>query len=228
MASVPSDGTKGVLMRSRSAGVRGALLLCAMLSWGSPARAVDPLVIDMDLDANVVSLAHGIDPFIFAPTMNFSADVAGNLVRRFAVDALKNHLAATGVVTMGGKVAGFATEQEFLTMDAASGQPVAESAWLITLTVPGRSGVIAVAQREDAAGVFGLVRQVTQNPAGPWEDRFQRFLSTTGTHRVALATQELAPYLGGRFEEYNAVNPADLARHGRFRGRIQFVIHPRE
>ncbi len=212
----------------RLTGAAAALALYATLLGAAPARAADPLVLDMDLDADVVSLAHGMQGFLFAPTMNFSADVPGNLGRRFADRALGNHLAATGLLRSAGRIVGFATEQEFITADPANGQPIAESAWLITLTAPGMSGVIAVAQRENPAGVFGLIRQVTQNPAGPWEDRFQRFLSTSGTPRVALATQDLAPYLGGRFEEYNEVNPADLARHGRFRGRIGFVIHPKE
>ena len=217
---------KGALMGGRRASGIGALVLCAALIGGSPARAAEKLLIDMDLDADVVSLAHNIDAFLFSPTMNFSSDVPGNLSRRFVVDPLKNYLSATGVVTIDGKVAGFATEQEFITTDPATGQTMAESAWLISLAGPGRTGVMAVAQRESPTGVFGLIQRVTQNPGGPWDDKFQSFLSTSGTYRVALATQDLAPYLGGRFEEYNYVNPADLARYKRFRGRIEFVIYP--
>ncbi|MFO1295051.1 MAG: hypothetical protein U1F25_00195 [Rubrivivax sp.] len=215
-------------MISRFLGAVAALVLCAAMCCGPTARAADTLVIDMNMDDDLVSLAHAIDGFLFAPTMNFSPDLPGNLVRRFDAPVLKNHLSVTGLVTIDGKVAGFATEQEHVMTDPANGQPVAESSWLITLTLPGRSGVIAVAQRENAAGVFGLVQQVVKNSAGPWEDRFQSFLSTAGTYRVALATQDLAPYLGGRFEEYNLVNPADLARYKRIRGGIQFLIRPKE
>lgn len=215
-------------MKSWCAGILGAVALWVAMGCAVPARAAGTLVIDMDMDDDLVSLAHAIDGFLFAPTMNFSPDLAGNLVRRFDAAALQNHLSATALVRIDGQVAGFATEQEHVMTDPANGSPVAESSWLITLTLPGRSGVIAVAQRENASGVFGLVQQVAKNPAGPWEDRFQSFLSTSGNYRVALATQDLAPYLGGRFEEYNLVNPADLVHYKRFRGRIQFLIRPKE
>jgi hypothetical protein len=203
-------------------------ILCAAFAAIAPAQAADKLVIDMDMDADLVSLAHNIDAFLFTPTMNFSADVPGNLAGRFVAEPLKNNLSATALVKINGKLAGYATEQEYLGTDPASGKLFAESAWLITLNYPGASGFIAVKQREDAAPVFGLVQRVMQNPAGPWEDRFQVFLSTTGTHRVSMATNDLAPYLGGRFEEYNVVNPADFAKYKRFRARIQFVIYPKE
>lgn len=84
-----------------------------------------------------------------------------------------------------------------------------------------------VAQREDAIGVFDLAERVAREADPAWEDRPQRFLSTAGPTRVEVATGDLAGHEGGLFEEYNFLNPADLARLGRFRGRIQFVIYPR-
>lgn len=204
------------------------LVLLAALAAAAPAWSADRLVLDIDMDADLVSLAHGIDGFLFTPTMNFSADVAGNLARRMAVEPLKNYLVATAIVKIDGKVAGFATEQEVIVDDPATGGKFANSAWLITLHYPGATGVLAVSQREDAGPVFGYVQKVMQNPQGPWEDSFQRFLSTTGTHRVGIATGDLASYQGGKFEEYNFVNPSDLAKYKRIRAKIQFVVYPRE
>ncbi|MBM5812578.1 MAG: hypothetical protein FJ191_11540 [Gammaproteobacteria bacterium] len=202
--------------------VVAVLLLAAAVA----ARAAQPLVIDLDSDGDLVSLAHHVDGFLFAPTMNFSPDVAGDLGRRFRVEPLRNHLAATALVRIGGAVAGFATEHEVLSVDPATGGKRAESAWLIQLTLPGYRGFLAVTQVENAGPTFALVRQVMENPQGSWPDRFERFLSTSGDATVTTATGELLSYLGGRFEEYNFVNPADFARLGRFRGRIQFVVHP--
>ena len=207
---------------------RISLCFAALLLAAGSALAAEPLVLDLDSDRDMVSLLHHVDGFLFAPTMNFSADVAGELGRRFRVDPLRNHLSATALVRIGDEVAGFATEQEVLSVDPATGARRAESAWLIQLTVPGNRGFLAVTQVENAGPTFALVRQVMENPQGPWPDRFERFLSTAGTVTVTTATGELARYLGGRFEEYNFVNPADFARIGRFRGRIQFVIHPAE
>lgn len=200
--------------------------ICALLAWGVAAQAAEPLVIDLEMDRDLLALEHHIDGFLFTPTMNFSQDVAGDLARRFHAEPLKNHLAATALVRIGGEIAGFATEQEAIVTDPATGRKAAESAWLITLTRPGARGVIAVAQREDAAPVFALAQKVMEKPDGPWKDEFQRFLSTSGEYEVSMATQELAAYRGGRFEEYNLLNPADLAKYGRFRARLQFVIHP--
>lgn len=204
----------------------GILALCALLASSAAARAAEPLVLDLEMDRDLLAMEHHIDGFLFTPTMNFSPDVAGDLARRFHVEPLKNHLAATAVVRIRGEIAGFATEQEAIVTDPATGRKAAESAWLITLTRPGVSGVLAVAQREDAAPIFALAQQVMAKPDGPWKDEFQRFLSTTGEYKVSMATQDLAAYRGGRFEEYNFINPADLAKLGRFRAKLQFVIHP--
>lgn len=204
----------------------GVSALCALLTCGMAAQAAEPLVLDLEMDRDLLALEHHIDGFLFTPTMNFSPDLAGDLARRFHTDALKNHLAATAVVWIGGEIAGFATEQEAIVTDPATGRKAAESAWLITLTRPGQSGVLAVAQREDAAPIFALAQQVMGKPEGPWKDEFQRFLSTSGNYTVSLATQDLAAYQGGRFEEYNFLNPTDLAKYGRFRAKLQFVIYP--
>ena len=47
-----------------------------------PAQAADKLVLDLDMDRDLISLAHNIDNFLFKPTMNFSHNIAGNLRSR--------------------------------------------------------------------------------------------------------------------------------------------------
>jgi hypothetical protein len=200
------------------------LLLCA-----SPLLpAAEKLVLDLDSDSDLVSMAHNIEGFLFSPTMNFSAFVAGNLSNRFNLEPLKNYLAATALVRINGELAGFATEQETLTVDQESGRPMAESAWLITLIYPGKRGVLAVSQQEDASSAFGLVNQVMQDPDAAWENEYQRFLSSSNAPTVQMATGDLSAYQGGRFEEYNFVNAADFKNFNRFRAKIQFVIYPPE
>lgn len=199
-----------------------ALALLLATACGS-APGVEPLVLDLDLEQDSLNVSHAIPGFFFPATRNRTPFSDRDLNAAFAAAPLRNALAATVLVRRDGAVVGFATEQEIVTPPSA-GKPVAASAWLITLTRPGLAGVIAVTQEEDASGVFALAQRVTSAPDQAWEDRPQRFLSTAGTARVALATGELAPYQGGRFEEYNLLNPADWKRLGRFRGAIQFVI----
>jgi len=201
-----------------------SLLLMGVVS----AQAAEKLVLDLEMDSDLISLTHNIDGFLFTPTMNFSANMAGNLSERFVDDSLKNHLAATALVRINDEIAGYATEQEVLVADSETGHPMAESAWLITLNYPGATGVIAVKQQEDAGPVFGLVSQIMQDPDRQWEDKFQRFLSSSDSPRVQMAIGDLAVYQGGRFEEYNFVNPADFKSLKRFRAKIQFVIYPPE
>lgn len=202
------------------------VIFASLLLINSPLQAAEKLVLDLDTDSDLVSMALNIEGFLFKPTMNFSADIAGNLSDRFKVGPLKNYLAATALVRINGEIAGVATEQEMLTVDQASGHPIAESAWLITLNYPGATGVLAVKQQEDATQTFGMVNQVMQNPDADWEDAFQRILSTSNAPTVQLATGDLSAYQGGLFEEYNFVNPADLKKFKRFRAKIQFVIYP--
>ena len=192
------------------------------------ATAAEKLVLEMNMDADLLSLSHNIDKFPFAPSMNFSPDVAGNLSDRMKVPSLQHHLVASALVRIDGEVAGFATEQESVQTDPATGKLYAESAWLITLHHPRASGFLAVTQRENAAPTFALVQQVAQNPGGPWTDEPHRFLSTDGITLVKLATGGLSPYEGGRFEEYNFVTTSDLKKYGRFRAKIEFVIYPKE
>jgi hypothetical protein len=191
-------------------------------------QAAEKLVIDLEMDSDLLSLTHNIDGMLFPPTMNFSTNRGGNISELFKVDVLKNHLAASALIRIDGEIVGYATEQESLIADAATGHPIAESAWLITLESPGLKGVLAVTQQEDAGPVFGLAGEVMQNPDGEWQDEFQRFLSSSNSPTVQLATGDLAVYQGGRFEEYNYLNPADYKNYGRFRARIQFVIYPVE
>lgn len=196
-----------------------------LANWVS-VQAAEKLVLDIDMDSDLISMTHHIDGFVFQPTMNFSKNSAGNISDRMRVDTLKNHLAATAVVRINGKISGFATEHEIVVKDPESGRVIAESAWLIILNRPGLTGFIAVKQVEDAGEIFGLVGQVMQNPDGDWENEFQRFLSTSNSPKVQMATGDLAVYQGGLFEEYSYVNPADFKNFNRFRAKIQFVIYP--
>ncbi len=192
------------------------------------AGAAEKLVLEMHMDADLLTLTHHIDGFPFTPTMNFSPDLAGNLSDRIRIDSLKSHLSVTTLVRINGEVAGFATEQEIVLTDPETGKPYAESAWLFTLHHPAVSGFLAVKQRENAAPTFALVQQVMADPDGKWDDKEHEFLSTDGVTLVGLATDGLAPYQGGRFEEYNYVTTSDLKKYGRFRAKIVFIIYPKE
>lgn len=204
------------------------VILFLLLHINLPLQAQEKLVLDLETDSDLVSMAHNIDGFPFKPTMNFSVNIAGNLSDRFNIAPLKNHLVATALVRIDGEIAGIATEQETLAIDHESGHPMAESAWLITLSYPGATGFLAVKQQEDASQTFGLVNQVRQNPDADWEDKFQSFLSSSNAPTVQIATGDLSVFQGGRFEEYNFVNPADLKNFNRFRAKIRFVIYPAE
>jgi len=205
------------------------VIFCMALMLGpGNTQADDKLVLDLEMDSDLLAMSHNIDGFLFIPTMNFSSHMAGNLSNLFHEDVLKNHLVVSSLIRIDGKVAGYATEQEVIVTDPETGGKIAESAWLITLDHPGLSGVIAVAQQENAGPVFGVVAKAMQNPDGPWEDKFQSFLSSSNNPRVQMATGDLAPYQGGRFEEYNLINATDLKNFGRFRAKIQFVIYPAE
>jgi hypothetical protein len=203
-------------------------LILLLLGASAAANAAEKLVLEMNMDDDLLSLTHHIDNFPFRQTMNFSPDLAGNLNERMKVDSQRAHLAVTVLVRIDGEIAGFATEQETVRADPATGKPYAESAWLFTLNHPRASGFLAVKQRENAGPTFALVQQVMQNPDAEWTDEPHRFLSTDGETRVQLASDGLAPYLGGRFEEYNFVTPSEFRKYGRFRAKIEFVIYPKE
>ncbi|MBI1732035.1 MAG: hypothetical protein HYR49_04615 [Gammaproteobacteria bacterium] len=213
------ERTMRILLRSM------LLFLCGSLACTG---AAEKLVLEMNMDEDLLSLTHHIEGFPFKPTLNFSTDLAGNLSERIKVDPLKSHLAVTILVRIDGEVAGFATEQEAVLTDPATGALYAESAWLFTLQHPRASGFLAVKQRENAAPTFALVQKVMDNPGAGWTDEEHRFLSTDGLTRVQLATGGLSAYQGGRFEEYNFVTPSELKRFGRFRAKIEFVIYPAE
>jgi len=202
-------------------------LILSLLGSFTAASAAEKLVLEMNMDEDLLTITHHIDGFPFKPTMNFSPDLAGNLSDRIKLDSQKSHLSVTTLVRIDGEVAGFATEQEVVLTDA-DGKPYAESAWLFTLNHPRASGFLAVKQRENAAPTFALVQQVMANPDGNWDDNQHEFLSTDGVTLVQLATEGLAPYQGGRFEEYNYVTTSDFRKYGRFRARIVFIIYPKE
>ena len=203
-------------------------LLLFVCGFMTSAGAAEKLVLEMNMDEDLLTITHNIDPFPFKSTMNFSPDLAGNLSDRIKIDSLKSHLSVTTLVRINGEVAGFATEQETVLTDPETGKPYAESAWLFTLHHPKVSGFLAVKQRENAAPTFALVQQVMANPDGNWDDNEHEFLSTDGVTLVGLATDGLAPYQGGRFEEYNYVTTSDLRKYGRFRAKIVFKIYPKE
>ncbi|MEQ9394205.1 hypothetical protein [Haliea sp.] len=200
------------------------LLLAMMLPFSTTAR--EPLVLDLDMDADTLSMAHNIEDFLFQRTFSFSPNVPGDLHESFKRQEFNGYLVASALVRIDGEVAGVATEQEYVYRDPDSGAPRARSAWLITLTREGLRGFLAVEQVEDASKVFNLAQKVMQEPNAQWEDSFKSFLSTHGEARLEMATDDLSDYADGKFEEYNMLNPADFARLGRFRARIQFVIHP--
>lgn len=201
-----------------------ALAFAGLLFTAGTSVAKEKLILDMDLDADMLTLADNIDNFIFERTMSFSNQVAGDLNRRMLVEPLRNHVVVSFVVRIDGEIAGAATEQETVGMNPDTGDPFARSSWLITLNHPKAKGVIAVAQEENAKPVFSLIQQVNENPGKDWPDAFQRFLSTSSAAHVDMATHGLERYRGAKFEEYNYVNPADLKQFGRFRGKIQIVI----
>jgi hypothetical protein len=209
--------------------MRSLMIGVLAVTWLACNQAPRPerLVLDLDLEADVLSLSHAIDGFFFPPTVNRSPFSDRDLNAAFSGETLRNHLAATVLVRIGGEVAGFATEQEAVVPPAESQKPSADSVWLITLSRPGLRGVLVAEQHEDASQVFELAQRVARQPDADWEDRAQRFLSTAGDAHVRLATDDLAVYEGGIFEEYDFLNPADLKRLKRFRGAIQFVIYPR-
>ena len=187
------------------------------------------LVLELDVDQDLISLSHASSDAVlnafFPPTENRSPFYDRDLNKAFAGEGLAHELAVTSLVRVDGEVVGFATEQESISVDAETGDLVAESSWLIRLVRPGLRGFLAVAQRENPREVFVLASEAMQDPERA-EDSDHWVLSTVGTVRVALATDDLEPYAGGTFEEHNFVNPADYKRLNRFRGKIRFIIRP--
>ena len=198
--------------------------LVAIVLVAKPLYAADTLVLDIEVDKDLLSLAHNIEDFFFQPTMNFSPEVPGNLSERIKTTALQNHLLAAFLVTIDGEPAGIAAELE--NVDIANSS--VESGWLILLSHPKASGFLAVKQNENPAGVIALFKAANQNPKADWEDKFHRVLSTVAPVYIEMASESLSAYKGGRFEEYNYVNQADLKNYNRFRAKLQFVIYPGE
>jgi hypothetical protein len=204
------------------------LLVCLNVFLCLNALAADKLVLDLDLDQDLLSLSHNVDGFLFPVTRNY-AESDEQVINDISVhDVLKNHLIASALVRIDGKVVGMATEQELIYVDHDSGRPLANSMWLIRLNEPGLQGFLVVNQIEDAYDVFSMAEKVMQSPDQSWKDEMLLFLSTSGETRVQAAYGDLAAYQGGVFEEYNGLNPSDYARLNRFRARIQFVIYPKE
>ncbi len=125
------------------------LLVCLNLSLSFKALAADKLVLDLDLDQDLLSLSHNIDNFLFSPTRNYAGSEVRIINDISVYEALKNHLVASALVRIDGKVVGVATEQELLYVDSDSGRTLANSMWLIRLNEPGMQGFLAVNQIED-------------------------------------------------------------------------------
>lgn len=203
-----------------------ALAFGGLMLMAAPAIAREPLVLDIDMSTDMLSLADNIQNFFFDRTMSFSDMQAGDLNRRMLVDPLRDHLVVTFLVRIDGEVAGIATEQEIVSIDPESGEPVARSSWLFTLNHPKAKGVLAVTQEENAKQVANMIQQVEENRDKDWPDKYERFLSTSSDARVGVATEGLAQYQSAKFKEYNYLNPADLKNQGHFNGKLQFVIEP--
>jgi len=204
------------------------LIVCLNLLLSFKALAADKLVLDLDLDKDLLSLSHNIDKFLFPATRNYAGSEERIINDISVYEALKNHLVATALVRINGKVVGMATEQELLYVDRDSGRILANSMWLIRLNEPGLQGFLAVNQIEDGQEIFSMAEKVMQSPEQAWKDEMQLYLSTSGETRVQSAYGDLAIYQGGIFEEYNGLNPSDYAKFKRFRAVIQFVIYPKE
>ena len=203
------------------------LLYLSALASSTFAMAGDKLVLEFDLENDVLSLSHNIDQFLFAPTRNYLGE-SGININDMSSPSLRDHLVATGLVRINNEVVGLVTEQEILYTDPETQKPMAESMWMFRLNTPGLTGFMSVLQKEDASKIFSLVQEVRDNQGKKWADAWQMFLTTAAKTRVQFASGELSKYQGGIFEEYNGLNPGDFTRLGRFRGRIQFVIYPRE
>ncbi len=205
---------------------RLVVLFFAMFAYNQIAFAADKLVLQLDLESDLLSLSHSVENFLFKPTQNYQPGSQEN-INIMAHAALKDHLAATILVRYEGEVIGIATEQEILYVDKQTQNKMARSMWMIQLNHPGLTGFLVVEQTENAAAVFGLVQKVMANQTKQWPDEWQMFLSTSGDTLVQYASGDLQAYQGGKFEEYNGLNTADFHNYGKFRGKIEFVIHPR-
>lgn len=201
-------------------------LFLTVLLPGSVAHALDKLVLEIDAEVDLLSASHNIDNFPFQPTLNFSRELAGDLSERVRVDALKDHLVISALVRIDGEVAGIATEQEIVKYDPETAKVVAHSAWLFMLNHPKANGFLAVKQQEGNKRVFEMVQEVMQHPEKQYEDKVHFLLSTTSKPVIELAKGDLEGYQGGRFEEYNGVNQAELRDTGRLNARLRFIIFP--
>lgn len=211
----------------KMSGISG-YLACLAFFFSYSVPAADKLVLNLDLDRDLMSMAHNVDNFLFSPTRNYM-ESGGRVINDISgIDVLKNHLVATALVRIDDKVVGMATEQELLYIDSDTGRKLANSMWLIRLNVPGLQGFLVVNQIEDAHDIFSMAQKVMQSPEQIWEDKMLLFLSTSGETRVQSAYGDLAIYQGGIFEEYNGLNPSDYAKFNRFRARIQFIVYPKE
>ncbi|MCA8896778.1 MAG: hypothetical protein KDA48_16085, partial [Amphiplicatus sp.] len=67
-----------------------ALAFGGLMLMAAPAIAKEPLVLDIDMSTDMLSLADNIQNFFFDRTMSFSDMQAGDLNRRMLVDPLRD------------------------------------------------------------------------------------------------------------------------------------------
>lgn len=200
------------------------LSLFSLVNYSALAQAGGVLTLDLDLENDGLSMSHNIENFFFAPTENFAPGSEENM-NDMSYPVLRDHLIATALVRLDGEIVGVATETERVYVDEETGL-AAQSMWVIRLNKPGLTGFIVVEQIEDASTVAGTVGEVLTEPEADWPDEWTMYLSSVEGSQVGYASEDLANYSGGIFEEYNGFNPGDLKNHGRFRGKIQFKIYP--
>lgn len=183
----------------------------------------DKLVLEVDLENDALSLSHNIDDFFFTPTANYESGSKKN-INNIKYAPLKDHLVATALVRMNGEVVGIATETEIVYLDDPKNLR-AHSMWSIKLNAPGLNGFISVEQMEDTSKGAALMGEVFQNPNKKWKDEWHMLPRSVKGTKVQHASGDLAEYNGGKFQEFNGTNQADLKKYGKFRGKISIEVY---
>ncbi len=204
----------------------GLMVLLMTFSFNTQAADSDKLVLEVDLENDSLSLSHNIDNFFFTPTKNTGEGSDKNL-NNLKYTPLKNHLVATALVRMDGKVVGVATETEIVYLDDPKNLR-AHSMWSIKLNAPGLEGFISTEQTEDANAGAALMQAVFVEPEKTWPNKWHIVPTSVEGTKVQHASGDLEKYKGGRFQEYNGTNQADLKNFGRFRGLIKIEIYPKQ
>lgn len=187
--------------------------------------ADEKLTLDIDLVNDSLSMSHNIENFFFQPTINTNPGSKLN-INQMGFDPLRDHLVATALVRVDGQVVGVATETEIVYI--AEGDVKANSLWSIRLNAPGLTGFLAVEQWEDANEGAALQMAVFADPDKDWADEWLMVPTSVEGTVTHFASGDLSAFQGGRFQEYNGTNQADLKNFGAFRGRISIDLYPAE